>query len=70
MTVEEYLKNHCKVDLSYIASKMWSSNKNAGAYLSRKLNNADGRSFTKKDAEKALQVLKELSKELNNLTVD
>lgn len=70
MTVEDYLKNHCKVDLSHIASKMWPTNKNASAYLSRKLNNADGRSFTKKDSEKALLVLKELSIELNNLTID
>ncbi|WP_312306488.1 hypothetical protein [Chryseobacterium sp.] len=70
MTVEDYLKNHCKVDLSHIASKMWPTNKNASAYLSRKLNNADGRSFTKKDSEKALLALKELSIELNNLTID
>jgi hypothetical protein len=70
MTVEDYLKNHCKVDLSHIASRMWPTNKNAAAYLSRKLNNADGRSFSKKDAVKALEVLKELSIELNTLTVE
>ncbi|MGU3377376.1 hypothetical protein [Chryseobacterium sp. M5A1_1a] len=70
MTVEDYLKNHCKVDLTHIASKMWPTNKNAAAYLSRKLNNADGRTFTKKDSENALKVLKELSLELSNLTID
>lgn len=70
MTVEEFLKNNPPVDLSYIAKKMFPNNKYAKQYLSNKLNNNDNRKFTKKDAEKALQDLKELSNELNTLTIE
>ncbi|SHF19114.1 hypothetical protein [Chryseobacterium vrystaatense] len=74
MTVKEYLKDHCKIDQSYIASKMWPNNSNASAYLSRKLNDK-GRPFTKSDAEKAMKVLSEeilpeLSNELKKLTLE
>lgn len=68
MTVEDYLKNHCKVEFAFIASKMWPTNKDAGTYLSKKLKGE--RPFTKRDAEKALAVLKDLSIELSNLTIE
>lgn len=70
MTVEDYLKNDCKVDLGYIASEMYPSNKSAISYLSKKLNKKDNRTFTKKDGELAINALKKLSIEISSLTID
>ncbi|KIO75600.1 hypothetical protein TH53_19880 [Pedobacter lusitanus] len=67
MTVEEYLRTG-PVDLSYVAQRMWPDNKNAKVYMSMKLNGK--RPFTKKDAESAIEVLKSLSDNISNLTID
>ena len=69
MTVEEFLKNHCKIDLGFIASEMYPSNKSAISYLSKKLNKKDNRTFTKKDAELALSVLKKYCEGISTLTI-
>ena len=68
MTVKEYLLSG-KANLSSVASKMYPNNKNAIAYLSRKLHGKDKRSFTKKDAEKAINALREICKETDKLTI-
>lgn len=47
---------------------MYPNNKNAVAYLSRKLHGKDNRSFTKKDVEKALKALKEKCELISDLT--
>lgn len=67
MTVEEYLKTG-PIDKQFIAKKMWPKNKNAKVYLSMKLNGE--RPFTKKDAKKALDVLKDMSITHDNLTLE
>jgi hypothetical protein len=75
MTVEDYLKNHCKVDLGYIAIRMWPNNKSALSYLSKKLHKKHGKTFTQADAKKAMKILSttvinDLSDEFKSLTVD
>lgn len=61
MTVEEFLKTESILNLAEIARRMYPNNKSANTYLINKLNGNDNRSFTKKDTERALKVLKELS---------
>jgi hypothetical protein len=60
MDVKEFLLRSRELNLSGIAELMWPTNKRAASYLSRKLNGLDNRSFTEKDAELALKVLKDL----------
>ena len=67
MNVKEYLLSG-KENLSVTASLMYPNNKNAVAYLSRKLHGKDNRSFTKKDADKALKALKEKCDFISDLT--
>ncbi|WP_285011242.1 hypothetical protein [Pedobacter faecalis] len=70
MTVKEFLLATDDIKLASIAKKMYPTNVSADTYLNRKLKGTDGRPFTKKDAEKALTILKELSITINNLTVE
>lgn len=59
MDYKEYLLKQSAVNLSYIAEKMWPTNKNAKSYLSTKLNDK-GRPWTESDNTKAKQAIKEL----------
>ncbi|CAI9673435.1 MULTISPECIES: hypothetical protein [Elizabethkingia] len=70
MTVEEFLKTEKTLNLAKIASEMYPNNKAASSYLINKLNQNDNRKFTKKDAEKAMEVLKRLSIGIINLTLE
>jgi len=63
MDYKEYLLNQSAINLAYIASKMWPTNKNAKSYLSTKLNDK-GRPWTEKDNELAKKVINELGSEL------
>lgn len=64
MSVEEYLKN-CPIDLRYIATIMYPTNKAANSYLSKKLNGE--RPFTPKDAERAIIALKSIGTDWKTL---
>ncbi|WP_069658616.1 hypothetical protein [Arcticibacter eurypsychrophilus] len=68
MNVKEFLLTEKKINLSAIAWEMWPDNKGAHSYLSRKLNNIDGRTFTDKDSALALKVLKNLGIKIDELT--
>lgn len=60
MDFKEYLKTQTDFQLSALARLMWPDNKTADTYLSKKLNELDGRKFTDKDeieARKALKIL-------------
>lgn len=70
MTVKEFLKTSTVLNISAIAKMMWPENADAQAYLNRKLSDNSTRPFTKKDAEKAIEALKELSITINGLTVE
>lgn len=61
MDYKQYLLKQSAVNLSYIAEKMWPTNKNAKSYLSTKLNGTDPkRPWTNADNERAKQAIKEL----------
>lgn len=70
MTVKDFLLTAGEIKLAAIAKKMYPSNASADTYLNRKLKGSDSRSFTKKDAETAISVLKELSITISSLTID
>ena len=70
MTVKEYLKNNKAVNVSEVAKIMFPNNKTASTYLLNKLNDTAKRTFTKKDAVKALQALKKLYGNINDLTLE
>lgn len=71
MTVKEFLLTTNIINNGELARLMYPGNqKSAHTYLSRKLSEKDGRTFTKKDAEKALSVLKQLGITVNDLTLD
>ncbi|KAA0126432.1 hypothetical protein FY557_17430 [Chryseobacterium sp. SN22] len=70
MTVEEYLKTNKAVSVSEVAKLMFPNNKTAALYLTNKLNGTAKRSFTKKDAEKALGALKTLYGSISDLTIE
>ena len=60
MDFKEYLLTQKEFQLSALAKLMWPDNKAADSYLSKKLNNLDGRTFTVNDeilARKALKAL-------------
>lgn len=65
MDYKEYLLKQSAINLSYIAQKMWPTNKNAKSYLSTKLNDK-GRPWTESDNEKARLAIKELSVQLKS----
>jgi hypothetical protein len=68
MDYKEYLLTQSAVNLAYIAQKMWPTNTNAKAYLSRKLNGADPkRPWTEKDNQLAKQALNDLGVHLAGL---
>jgi hypothetical protein len=67
MKVKEFLMTSKEINLKGIAELMWPSNASANTYLSKKLNGLDGRTFTDKDAELALKVLKELGQSIKTL---
>jgi hypothetical protein len=67
MNVKEFLLTRKEINLSGIAELMWPTNKSAASYLSRKLNGLDNRTFTQKDAELALRVLKDLGVSIDDL---
>jgi hypothetical protein len=69
MKVKEFLLTSTEINLKGIAQLMWPSNASANTYLSKKLNGLDDRSFTDKDAELALKVLKELGKSIKGLKI-
>jgi hypothetical protein len=64
MDFKEYLRTQNKFNLSKLASLMWPNNKTASHYLSLKLNDLNGRSFTEDDEKLARQKLKELGHEI------
>ncbi|MXV39326.1 hypothetical protein GO491_11675 [Flavobacteriaceae bacterium Ap0902] len=70
MTVEEFLKNESAINLKAIAFKMYPNNKSANTYLVNKLNQNDNRRFNKKDAEKALKALKDISFQISELELE
>lgn len=70
MTIEEYLKNNKAVSLTEVAKIMFPKNKTGALYLSNKLNKTANRSFTRKDAEKAIKALDELYGVINYLTIE
>lgn len=67
MDVKEFLLTSKELNLSGIAELMWPSNKGAASYLSRKLHGIDNRTFTQKDSELALKVLKDLGVRIDSL---
>ena len=67
MDYKEYLLKQDAINLAYIASKMWPTNKGAKSYLSTKLSDY-GRPWTDKDNELAKKALNELGNELASLT--
>jgi len=71
MTVKEFLLTNKIINNGELARLMYPGNqKSAHTYLSRKLSESDGRVFTSKDAQKALDVLKSLGIEVTSLTID
>ncbi|WP_126654133.1 MULTISPECIES: hypothetical protein [Chryseobacterium] len=70
MTVKEYLKNNKAVNVSEVAKIMFPNNETAANYLLNKLNDTAKRTFTKKDAEKALKALQKLYGNINDLTIE
>lgn len=70
MTVEEYLKTNKAVNISEVAKLLYPKNKTAKSYLSKKLNKKDGMQFTITDAEKAMEALKTLYGNINELTIE
>lgn len=70
MTVEEYLKTNKAVNISEVAKILYPKNKTAKSYLSKKLNKKDGMQFTINDAEKAMEALKTLYGNINELTIE
>lgn len=70
MTVKNYLKENKAVSISEVAKIMFPKNKTAKSYLSKKLNEKDGFTFTTKDSENALKALKELYGDISDLTID
>ena len=60
MTFKEYLLTQKEFQLSALAKLMWPDNKTADNYLSRKLHDLTGRTFTAKDEILARKALKEL----------
>lgn len=70
MTVKEYLKNNKAVNVSEVAKIMFPNNETAANYLLNKLNDTANRTFTKKDAEKALKALQKLYGNINDLTIE
>lgn len=70
MTVKEFLLTCDSIKLAPIAKLMYPTNASADTYLNRKLKGSDGRSFTKKDAERAIAVLKDLSGTIDGLTLE
>lgn len=67
MTVKEYLLNEPPIKLAFIAGKMYPDNKNAASALNNKLKGEQNRQFSKKDAELALSVLKEICADIRKL---
>lgn len=67
MDYKEYLLNQSAINLAYIAGKMWPTNKSAKTYLSMKLNDNGGRTWTTKDNDLAKRAINELGEELKNL---
>lgn len=62
---KEYILKQDAITLTYIAAKMWPSNKNSRSYLSTKLNDADPkRPWTDADNVKAKEVIRELGEQL------
>jgi len=70
MTVEEYLKTSKAVNISEVAKILYPKNKTAKSYLSKKLNKKDGFKFNLVDAENALEALKKLYGNINDLTLE
>lgn len=69
MNVKEYLLNG-SVNLAELAAELYPKNKTARIYLYKKLNNKDGRTFTKKDSEKVLDILRKRCESISALTVE
>lgn len=70
MTVEKYLKENKAVNVSEVAKLMFPKNQSAKSYLSKKLNQKDGLSFTQRDAVNALKAIKDLYGVIDSLTID
>ena len=65
MDYKDYLLKQSAINLSYIAEKMWPTNKNAKSYLSTKLNDTDPkRPWTESDNEKAKHAINSLGLQL------
>lgn len=69
MNVKEYLLSGA-VNLAELASEMYPNNKTARIYLNKKLHGKSDRTFTKKDAERAIEILKKRCEDVQKLTPD
>ena len=69
MNIKEYLLSGA-VNLAELASEMYPNNKTARVYLFKKLHGKSNRTFTKKDAEKALEIIKKRCETISSLTID
>ena len=64
MTAKEFLLNDDRISAKGIAKLMWPNNKHANTYLSKKLNDKNGLTWTDADEAKALAVFSQLKIEL------
>lgn len=69
MNVKEYLLSGA-VNLSELASEMYPNNKTARIYLNKKLQGKHNQTFTHKDAEKALKIIKRRCETVSTLTIE
>ncbi|QPH40546.1 hypothetical protein [Pedobacter endophyticus] len=69
MSVKEFLLTCDKLNIAKIAIAMYPTNASAASYLKNKLNGTNGRSFTEKDAFKAIRILHSLAAEIKNITL-
>jgi hypothetical protein len=67
MDIKEFLLHDKTLNHSELARRMWPTNKSPEAYLSRKLHGA--RVFTRRDATRALAILRNLAIELSSLSL-
>lgn len=70
MTAKEFLLTEKALNLSEIAALMWTTNKSAKTYLSMKLHNTGGRTWTAKDEKLATDVLTALGKRIEGVRSD
>jgi hypothetical protein len=67
MDIKAFLLSDRTINRSELARRMWPGNKKPESYLSSKLSGA--REFTRRDAQAAIGILKEMAKVQSELTV-